>query len=579
MGSHKDIRWQEWGEEPFQQAKEAKKPILLDLSAVWCHWCHVMDETSYSDDEIIRLINDDFIPVRVDIDRRPDIRERYNFGGYPTTAFLNGEGEIISGGTYLPPDQMKKALLQIKNHFERTGGTVDHTHRRPPEVDVEAPQEGLNEEIYEEILGHLLQQYDEVFGGFGGAPKFPQPDILDLALYHHQASGNDFFRKIVEKSLDGMAGGGMYDHVEGGFFRYSVTRDWSEPHYEKMLDVNIGLLRNVLNAYAVLGKEAYRDLAKDVLRYLEASLRDPKEGFWGSQDADEEYYGLPLEERKKRDAPYIDRTVYTDLSGQAIETYLLASSVLGEDTYRDTALATLARLEEQVMTEEGSLFHYWDGAARVDAMLGDYVYLARAFLTAYEHTGTEHYLARSEALVQRMTAVLTDERGLLMDRRAEEGDIGLLQEGQRPLMDNAHAALLLLKLHELTRKEEYGQAASQILEGFGSQYRRYTTFASGYALALEAYRKGVLKIDVVLEDGAEEEPEILAPFLRAFRPVWVVRPLSVGTESFQAANYPEEPVPAIYACKGELCSPPITSSSPLEEVVAFAADLRAPVPP
>ncbi|MFQ6013676.1 MAG: DUF255 domain-containing protein, partial [Thermoplasmata archaeon] len=249
MGTHTDIRWEEWGEEAFQEAKEAGKPILLDLSAVWCHWCHVMDETSYSDDEIIRLINEDFVPIRVDIDRRPDIRERYNFGGYPTTAFLNAEGEIVSGGTYIPPDQMKKVLVKIKDHFERTGGQAERVHRRAPEGDGEGLGEGLSEEIYEEILGHLLQQYDEVYGGFGGAPKFPQPDVLDLALYHYQSSGNDFFRKVVERSLDGMAGGGMYDRVEGGFFRYSVTRDWSEPHYEKMLDVNVGLLRNYLHAY------------------------------------------------------------------------------------------------------------------------------------------------------------------------------------------------------------------------------------------------------------------------------------------------------------------------------------------
>ncbi|MCJ2531047.1 MAG: DUF255 domain-containing protein [Candidatus Thermoplasmatota archaeon] len=579
MGSHTDIRWEAWGEEAFREAKETGKPILLDLSAVWCHWCHVMDETSYADDEIIGLINEDFVPIRVDIDRRPDIRERYNFGGYPTTAFLNGDGEIISGGTYIPPDQMKRALVQIKNHFQKTGGTADHAHRRPPEVDVVAPQGGLSDEIYEEVLGHLLQQYDEVYGGFGGAPKFPQPDVLDLALYHYQASGNDFFRKMVERTLDGMAGGGMYDPVEGGFYRYSVTRDWTEPHYEKMLDVNVGLLRNYLHAYTVLGKEAYRDVARDVLRYLEANLRDPKEGFWGSQDADEDYYPLPLEERQKREAPYIDRTVYADLSGQAIEAYLLASTVLGEERHRDAALAALARLEEQLMTKEGALYHYWDGSPHVDALLSDYVSVARAFLAAFEHTGERGYLDRSEALVREMMAVLTDEGGVLRDRRTQDGDIGLLREGQKPLMDNAHAALLLMKLKELTWKDEYGTAAAQILEGFGSQYRRFAIFASAYALALEAYRKGVLKVDVVLEPRTEGRGEILAPFLRAFRPDWVIRPLEMGTELFQAANYPEDPVPAIYACKGTMCSPPITSSVPLEEVEAFVADLEATVSP
>ncbi|MFQ5919646.1 MAG: thioredoxin domain-containing protein [Thermoplasmata archaeon] len=576
MGSHTDIRWEEWGEEAFQKAKAAEKPILLDLSAVWCHWCHVMDETSYSDDEIIGLINSDFVPIRVDIDRRPDIRERYNFGGYPTTAFLNGEGEIISGGTYIPPDQMKRALVQIKAYFDRTGGVVDHSHRSPPEVDVEAPQGGLNEEIYEDVLGHLLQQYDEAFGGFGAAPKFPQPDVLDLALYQYQTSGNDFFRKMVEKTLDGMVGGGMYDPVEGGFFRYSVTRDWTEPHYEKMLDVNVGLLRNYLYAYAVLENKAYRDVAVDVLRYLEASLRDPEDGFWGSQDADEVYYPSSREEREQMEVPYIDRTVYADLSGQAIEAYLLASSILGEDSYREAALAALTRLEEQVMTEDGSFFHYWDGSPHVDALLSDYVSVARAFLSAFEHTGEDRYLERAEALVQDMMAVLTEENGVLRDRRVRDDDIGLLREGQKPLMDNAHAALLLLKLQELTRREDYGKAAAQILEGFGNQYRRYAIFASGYALALEAHRTGVLKVDVVHDGGPGGGQELLAPFLRAFQPGWVVQPLQVGSRRFHAANYPEEPVPAIYACKGTVCSPPITSPTPLQEVEAFAADLGAP---
>jgi uncharacterized protein YyaL (SSP411 family) len=132
-------------------------------------------------------------------------------------------------------------------------------------------------------------------------------------------------------------------------------------------------------------------------------------------------------------------------------------------------------------------------------------------------------------------------------------------------------------LQELTRKEDYGKAAAQILEGFGNQYRRYAIFASGYALALEAYRTGVLKVDVVHDGGVGGGEELVTPFLRAFQPGWVVQPLQVGSELFQTANYPEDPVPAIYACKGTVCSPPITSPAPLEEVEAFVADLEAPV--
>ncbi|MFQ5837368.1 MAG: thioredoxin domain-containing protein [Thermoplasmata archaeon] len=568
MGEHTDIRWREWGEEAFKEARETGKPVLLDLSAVWCHWCHVMDETSYSDDEIIQLINEDFVPIRVDIDKRPDIRERYNFGGYPTTAFLDADGGVVAGGTYIPPDQMKRTLMQVKSYFEETDGKP--REKKAPQESVVHPAKGpLRLDVVEEVLGFLLQQFDELYGGFGGAPKFPNSDAVDLALYQFKVSGNRYFSRLVEKTLGAMAGGGIYDQVEGGFFRYSVTKDWSVPHYEKMLDVNAGLLKNYLNAYALLKEPWYREVAEDVLRYLEDHLRDAKGGFFGSQDADEEYYQASKEERASLVQPYIDTTLYADLNGQAATSYLLARAVLGEERYLAAAVSTLRLVEERLLGDDGSVYHYWNGEPGSDGLLGDYVYLAEAFQAAYEHTDKAPFLERSEALVGRMLKDLRDEKGLLLDRKPREEDIGLLKMPQRPLLENSHAATLLLKLGDLTEKEEYTEAAKKILEGFSGQYPRYSIFASSYAIAVSVHLKGPLRL-VLLgdpEDGMARRMHM--DLLRAFEPRRVVQFLRPGSEALRKAKYPADPIPAVYACVGRQCSPPITDDEPMKEVEAF----------
>ncbi len=569
MGKHTDIRWLPWGDEAFGKARKEKKPILLDLSAVWCHWCHVMDETSYSDDEIIDLINKEFVAIRVDIDQRPDIRERYNFGGYPTTAFLDDEGGVIAGGTYIPPDQLKRTLMQVKGYYETSGGKA-RERKVPPETVIQPSEGGLSMDIMEEVLGYLLQQYDDLYGGFGSAPKFPQPEALDLALYHYKVSGNNYILKVVEKSLGAMAEGGMYDPVEGGFFRYSVTRDWSEPHYEKMLDVNVGLLRNYLNAYALLGERRYREVAEDVLRYLEKVLRDPRGGFYGSQDADEEYYKLAKEGREKMEVPFVDQTIYADLNGQAVSTYLRAAAVLGDEAYLKAAVSTLDSLEKRLFSDDGHLFHYWDGEPRVDGLLSDHVHMAKAYLDAYEHVGDDGYLKKATSLAEHILNGFRDEDGLLVDRQSAEGDVGLLKVAQKPLVDNSHAASLLLRLAEVTGESKFKEAAQGILEGFTGQYSRYSIFASFYAVAVSTYLKGPLKL-VVVGDGDEHTDAVRMELLAAFQPRRVLQLLRPGSRAFREARYPEEPVPAVYACVGTQCSNPITGPHAMAEAEAFLA--------
>ena len=282
-----EIKWRPWSEKAFEEARQLNRPILLSISAVWCHWCHVMDETTYSHAGVIDLINREYLPIRVDNDVRPDINQRYNMGGWPTTAFLTTSGDILTGATYMPPDQMADALTRVASYYrvnqpEIANRALEARKRAGSSVARSAGE--LDDGIVDSVLDAVTNAYDPEYGGFGNAPKFPQTEALLLLLEQAQVRSDPVLRQMAVHSLERMADGGTYDHVGGGFFRYSTTQDWSVPHFEKMLEDHAGLI----SALALAGLD---DVLDSTTRYLDSVLRDQKTGLYaGSQDADEHYY-------------------------------------------------------------------------------------------------------------------------------------------------------------------------------------------------------------------------------------------------------------------------------------------------
>jgi hypothetical protein len=224
------ISWQEWGEEAFRLAQTLDVPILLSISAVWCHWCHVMDQTTFADPEVAALITAHFVPVRVDNDKRPDINARYNMGGWPTVAFLTPAGEILSGGTYMPAAAFKEALQRISDYYRDNKAEVQsrtvqmqEQRRQGQQLSLQSAGE-LTPSIPEQAYALATAAYDPQYGGFGDAPKFPQVDVIELALARHEGispvAGQVSALDMALKTLRAMAQGGLYDHEVGGFFRY-----------------------------------------------------------------------------------------------------------------------------------------------------------------------------------------------------------------------------------------------------------------------------------------------------------------------------------------------------------------------
>jgi uncharacterized protein YyaL (SSP411 family) len=303
--AHQPVQWQEWGDKVFEQARQQDKPILLDIGAVWCHWCHVMDRESYENAEVARLINEHFVPVKVDRDERPDIDTRYQTavsaltgqGGWPLTAFLTPDGKPFYGGTYFPPDDqhgrpgMRRVLTAIANSYKSDRARIFESAQKISEalgqVEMLDKQAGkADQDVLRSIVENIVAMFDSQHGGFGNAPKFPHPGTLDLLLEVYLETGQSRLLTTVTTTLERMGRGGVYDQIGGGFHRYSVDERWVVPHFEKMSYDNAGLLGNFLRAYQVTRTELFREVALGILSFVEDVLSHPGGGFYASQDAD-----------------------------------------------------------------------------------------------------------------------------------------------------------------------------------------------------------------------------------------------------------------------------------------------------
>src|SRR5947209_2419951 len=328
---HQPVQWHQWGEEAFAEARRENKPMLLDIGAVWFHWCHVMDRESYDDPEVAQLVNERFVAIKVDRDERPDIDSRYQVavqaisgqGGWPLTAFLTPDGKPFYGGTYFPPEDhygrpsFRRVLVSISDAYhEKNADVVEQAGMVEGAIADSESFSGKTGEfsptVIQEIVDSAVKMFDEQHGGFGSSPKFPHSAMIDLLIdqYQRDAShrgtgegtrshvdsgrtGEDarppqnHLLHVFTATLEKMARGGVYDQLAGGFHRYSVDERWIVPHFEKMSYDNSELLKNYVHAYQATGSEFFKNVARDIIRWMDEWLSDRDHGgFYASQDAD-----------------------------------------------------------------------------------------------------------------------------------------------------------------------------------------------------------------------------------------------------------------------------------------------------
>ncbi|HEX7085041.1 MAG TPA: DUF255 domain-containing protein [Vicinamibacterales bacterium] len=491
--SSASVDWQPWTADAFAHASATGRPVLLSITAAWCHGCGVMDAGTYADAQVAEAIRRSVVPVRVDADVRPDIHERYHLEGLPTTLFLTPSGEMLTGTTYLPSSGLFQMIDEVARAYARDREALDERARSaaaarrtqgapdaPADPDLAAPAW---------LAGQLVQRLDREFGGFGTGAKFPHAAALLAGVLHYEQSPDPALADAIARTLDGMARGGLCDQADGGFFRATASREWMRPHTEKLLEDQAALVRVYLEAARVFGRDDWRDVARATIAFVHARLSDPETGrFFASQAADAAYHQMRAAGIAVPSAPpRVDRRLFADRSARAISAWLRAAAVTGDGALAGRAAAAMTDLLAHTYRPGAGVAHVWDDReSRVRGLLADQVYVARALLDLHDADGARRWLDAAADIMRTALGELADPAGAaLLDRPSGSADaVGLLADPLRPLAPNAEAAIVLTKLSRALGEPEFHGRGLDVLRALSGGYRRHGLAAAPYVLAV-----------------------------------------------------------------------------------------------
>ena len=614
------VEWYPWGEEALERARVEDKPILLSIGYAACHWCHVMAHESFEDEQTAALMNQRFVNVKVDREERPDLDSLYmdavvaltGHGGWPMTVFLTPSGEPFLGGTYFPPEPrhglpafrqlleaVSDAYRERRDDVARQAGTLVDALRQAAELSPSA--DPLTESLLTDAARALQRQFDPEWGGFGGAPKFPPASTLEFLLRWHRRSGDDQALEMVTRTLDGMAAGGMYDLLGGGFHRYSVDERWLVPHFEKMLYDNALLAPVYLHAWLVTGEARYREVAEETLEYMLRELRLPEGGFASAQDADtdgvegltftwtadegapsellapfehgrsvlrgeldEELKGRLFALREQRPKPLRDDKAIAAWNGLALAALAEAGRRLRRADCIDAARAVAEFLLGPLSDERGRLHRSWRaGQARNPGYLEDYADAANGLYELHVATGELRWLHEAMRLARLAVELFSDEQrggfflaaadGEQLVARKKEFDDNPTPSG------NSMLAFVLLRLGRIWGDDELERQAAGVLRLVRDGIPRAPS-AFGHALnALDLYLAPPRELAVIGTPEDDVARAALAGFdpdtVAAFGPADDV-PLLAGKDYVDGKA-------AVYVCERFTCKAPVTEASAL----------------
>ena len=427
----------------------------------------------------------------------------------------------------------------------------------------------LGEPIVAGVLASIDEAFDEIYGGLGVEPKFPHISALALLLLQAQSRRDQARMNMLMKTLRAMASGGMYDHVEGGFFRYSTTRDWSVPHYEKMLEDHAGLLPIYARSWALTRDEVLLSALRSSLDYLARTLRDEQTGlFAGSQDADEHYYTLERDERKALEEPYVDRTVYVNWNAGMASALFAAARALGDSELSQQGGRILDSIDAGLRDTRGLCFHFrrpGEDPELSDLLVDQAAYL-RALLDAHETTGEPRFVQRAAAHAKVTLDVFATPEGTLADRAGAADQPGMIKLLDRPLAENAQVADSLLRLAAITADEAWAERARTMLRAFSERYERQKFFAAPYAIAVA--RAIAPQTSVMLVGTVGKTQALRETALRAAHPLLTIGSLEDGDPGLPARGFIAGREATAYVCSGRTCGPPIADPAELAKALA-----------
>ena len=473
------VDWREWGQAAFDRAEARTEPILLYLTAPWCVACAEMDAATFSEPRLAAHVGEGFVPIRVDADRHPRVRERYNMGGFPSTVFATPAGEVMTGATYLGPDGFRGILDSVRGSWDAKGTDAGRVPRALQDPD--PPAGAVTAEIEAHMVEQVAASFDEEFGGWGQGGKFPLPRTVEFAAKRD--------RDRAARTLEAVHAH-LHDTYDGGFYRYAEHRDWSGLHREKLLDENAALLRAFVTGYLYTGKGTYREAAESAADYLTTTLW-AGEAFAGSQ-AGGDYYTLEPSDREEADPPHVDATVFADRNGLAADALLALHAVTDAEGPRRYAERALDHVLDELV-EDGTVTHYRDGGAvGATGLLVDAATLLAGLTTAVQVTGERRYLdAAREAAEEALDLQAKD--GAFLD--GPTVGPGLLDRPLRPLDTNVELADALIDLAYLADEHRYREAAGEALSAFAGAADRMGVEVAAYAAACARHHYDPLVVE------------------------------------------------------------------------------------
>ena len=490
MTDETHVEWRDWGAEAFAEADERDCPVLLSLSATWCEGCHEMDAITYAEPRIAANVKEGFVPVRVDVDRHPRVRERYNMGGFPTTAFLTPEGELLTGAGYLDVDGMRQVLESVRQMWADKGRDAG---RIPRALDADLPPSGeVTDAIESHLAGQIEAKYDAEHAGWGSDAKFPLPRTVEFALKRDR----DRALRTLDAVRDHLA-----DDVAGGFFRFAGTPDWGDVAYEKPIDTNAAVTRAFANAYLYTGDEAYLAPATDAVEFLTDDLWTGY-GVGGSvgPGLGRAYYAASAADREELDSPRRDLTVFAGGNALAADAMLAVAAYTDDERAREYAERILDGLERDLIdVESGAVTHYRgsDEVGETD-LLADAARVVSAYTRAAGVFGEGADVAR--AVADRAIDRLRVDGSFVDGARS---GAGLLDRPFRPLDGNVEMATALLDLAALTGEERYATVARETAESFAGATERLSVQVAGYGSLAGRLLRGTTVVAVGDEPGSD----------------------------------------------------------------------------
>ena len=640
LRQHQDnpVDWYPWGAEAFDAARSRDVPILLSIGYSACHWCHVMAHESFEDPAVAAVMNDLFVNVKVDREERPDVDSVYmeavqamtGHGGWPMTVFIAPDGRPFYGGTYFPPS----ARGGMPGFVDLLGAVRDAWDNKRDELFEQAEQLSdaiklrstvavgergeLGPGILEGAYSQLREMFDHQYGGFGRAPKFPMPSNVDFLLRVFARNGAKATLELAVATLDAMASGGIYDHLGGGFHRYSVDPFWLVPHFEKMLYDQAGMVRIYTHGWQLTGEDRFAQVVDETVAYVLRDLRSPEGGICSAEDADSEgeegrFYVWSLEElppevaewfgasaagnfegrnilnrlhargellrpyelslqlsellltRSKRVRPGLDDKVLAEWNAMFVSALAEAGAAFQRDEWVEAAVETADFLLANLRRDDGRWLRSWQSSAggKVLAYAVDYAWLVDAFVRLAEATGQRRWIAEACATADGLLELFRDEAGEGFYTVGADGEELIVR--QKDVFDgatpsaNSVAAVALMRLGALTGETRYSAAGEGVLQLLRPTLEKHPSAFTHALAAVDMAVSGVTEVAVV-----GDRPDLVRAVHERFVPDAVV----AWGEPYESPLWSDRSNGLAYVCRGYVCQAPVDSADALVEQLA-----------